>query len=194
MSNEPGPPAKTRHLRNWLSFAGGVVALGSLFAFLLLFAIDLFAHNGNPYMGILAYVVAPGFLFLGLGMMGIGVWIQRRHDRRAAPEARPSLLAVDFARPADRRKLIIFIFCSIVFLLCTAIGSYQSYHVSESVQFCGQACHTPKKFNGNLDLTYQHFLADETNTPFAVRLSLKVGGADPERGVVGGIHWHVSQD
>jgi hypothetical protein len=48
MSNELGPPAKTRHLRNWLSFAGGVVALGSLFVFFLLFAIDRFSNNGNP--------------------------------------------------------------------------------------------------------------------------------------------------
>jgi nitrate/TMAO reductase-like tetraheme cytochrome c subunit len=154
-----------------------------------------------------------------------------------------------------------------VFLLCTAIGSYQSYQVSESVQFCGQACHGPmkpeftayqhspharvacvechvghgagafvqaklngvhqlvgvatgdydrpiktpirnlrparetcerchwpQKFSGNIDRIYQHYLADETNTPFAVRLSLNVGGADPRRGPVGGIHWHVSEE
>src|SRR5450755_1073724 len=104
MSNEPGPPAKTRHLRNWLSFAGGVVALGSLFAFLFLFAIDLFAHNGNPYMGILAYVIAPSFLFMGLGMMGLGAWWQRRRSSGAKSEPARGLLTVDLSRPADRKK------------------------------------------------------------------------------------------
>jgi hypothetical protein len=57
-----------------------------------------------------------------------------------------------------------------------------------------EQCHWPRKFSGNLDRTYRHFLADETNTPFAVRLLLKVGGADPAQGPVSGIHWHVSQD
>jgi nitrate/TMAO reductase-like tetraheme cytochrome c subunit len=267
MSAEPQSSSKSRHLRNWLSFAGGVLAVSAFFAFLLLCVIDLFAHNRSPYMGILAYVVAPGFLFLGLGMIAVGVWIQRRHERRAAPGAKPSALTIDLSDPAGRRKLQIFITGSVVFLLCTAIGSYQSYQVSESVQFCGQACHTPmkpeftayqnssharvacvechvghgakafveaklngihqlicvftgdyhrpiktpirnlrparetcegchwpNKFTANLDRTYQHYLADETNTPFAVRISLKVGGSDPAHGIPGGIHWHVSKN
>jgi len=258
---------KPRHWRNWLSFAGGVVAIGAFFAFLLLSAIDLFAEHGNPYMGILAYVIAPGFLFLGTGMAGLGIWFQRSHERHAKPDDKRSVLSIDLARPADRRKLQVFIVGSVIFLLCTAIGSYQSYHVSESVQFCGQACHVPmkpeftayqfspharvacvechvghgaeafvkakmngvhqlvgvitgdyehpiktpirnlrparetceqchwpQKFSGNIDRIYQSYLTDETNTPFATRLSLKVGGADPTHGPVGGIHWHVSQD
>ncbi|MEK7779979.1 MAG: cytochrome C, partial [Verrucomicrobiota bacterium] len=57
-----------------------------------------------------------------------------------------------------------------------------------------EQCHWPQKFSGNIDRIYQSFLADETNTPYAVRLSLNVGGADPTHGPVGGIHWHVNQD
>lgn len=269
MNNEPKATSRTRHFRNWLTYAGGVVAIGSFFAFLLLFAIDLFARTGNPYMGILAYVVAPGFLFLGLGLVVLGVWWQRRQERRAGLTVTSiaSRLTVDLSRPADRKKLQVFVAGSVVFLLFTAIGSYQTYHVSESVEFCGQACHVPmkpeftayqfsaharvscvechvghgpgafvqakmngvhqligvltgnydrpiktpirnlrparetceqchwpQKFSGNIDRTYQSYLTDETNTPYAVRLSLNVGGADPAHGPVGGIHWHVSQD
>jgi hypothetical protein len=58
-------------------------------------------------------------------------------------------------------------------------------------EICGE-CHWTEKFIGNLDRTYSHFLADETNSAFAVRLLLKVGGADPTRGPVGGIHWHMN--
>ena len=57
-----------------------------------------------------------------------------------------------------------------------------------------EQCHWPQKYVGNLDRTYTHFLADETNTPFTVRLSLKVGGGDPTHGPVGGIHWHMNLD
>jgi hypothetical protein len=55
-----------------------------------------------------------------------------------------------------------------------------------------EQCHWPNRYVGQLDRTYQHFLADETNTAFAVRLSLNVGGGDPEHGQSGGIHWHMN--
>jgi hypothetical protein len=35
-------------------------------------------------------------------------------------------------------------------------------------------------------------LGDETNTPFTVRLTMKVGGGDPTHGPVGGIHWDMN--
>jgi hypothetical protein len=55
-----------------------------------------------------------------------------------------------------------------------------------------EQCHWPKEFVGNLDKTFNYFLGDETNTPFSVRLIIKVGGGDPTHGPVGGIHWHMS--
>jgi nitrate/TMAO reductase-like tetraheme cytochrome c subunit len=261
-SPPPDAPRPVQHYRNWLSLAGAVVATGSLFSFLFLFAIDLFAHNGNPYMGILAYVVAPCFFVLGTLMWVLGVWIQRR---RARVDLLSRAITIDLSRPRDKRVLVAFIAGTVVFLLASAMGSYNTYHYTESVNFCGEACHTPmkpeftaylnsaharvactechvgsgakfyvkskingvhqlygvvtdsyhrpiktpiknlrpaeetceqchwpKKFIGSLDRTFVHFLADETNTPFAVRLSLKVGGADPSSGPLEGIHWHMN--
>ena len=60
-----------------------------------------------------------------------------------------------------------------------------------SQAICEQ-CHWPKKYVGNVEQTYQHFLSDEKNTPFTVRLLLNVGGADPANGPEGGIHWHMN--
>ncbi len=127
-------------LRNWLSMAGLVVALGSLFAFLLLFLLDLFAHFANPYVGILTYLVAPGFLVLGLLFIVAGVLVEYRQGVRTAGIG--LTLRFDLARPRDRRFLGYFIMGAVAFLFITAVGSYYSYHFTESVQFCGQACHT----------------------------------------------------
>jgi hypothetical protein len=55
-----------------------------------------------------------------------------------------------------------------------------------------EECHWPKKFVGNLERTFISYLGDETNTPFTVRMLMKVGGADPTHGPVGGIHWHMN--
>jgi hypothetical protein len=83
-------------------------------------------------------------------------------------------------------------------LVCTMTGNFDRpiktpvRNLRPARETC-EHCHWPQKFSGNIDRTYQHYLADETNTPFAVRLTLNVGGADLTRGPVGGIHWHVSE-
>lgn len=131
--NSAGPSI----FRNWISLAGIVLTIGSCFSFLLLFVIDALAHSGNPYVGILTYMVAPGFGAMGVFLTVLGIWIGRRRSKvRGLPA-----LHIDFSRPSDRRKLGVFIACSVAFLLVSAVGSYQSYHFSESVHFCGEACH-----------------------------------------------------
>lgn len=249
--------------RNWLSLTGLLILVSSLFAFVLLFLLDFLSHSANPYIGLLTYVVVPGFLGFGFFLAVLGVVLRRRKARKAG-EVIPTF-QVDLARPRDRRFLGYFLVASTLFLLATAVLSYHTYHYTESVQFCGQACHTvmkpelvtyshgsharvacvechigpgatwfvksklsgtyqlyavafnkyprpvptpiknlrpaqetceechwPKKFVGNLDKTYNYYLGDETNTPFSVRLTMKVGGGDPTHGPVGGIHWHMN--
>ena len=55
-----------------------------------------------------------------------------------------------------------------------------------------EQCHWPKQFYGAVEKQNHHFLPDETNTPWIIRLLIKVGGGDPTFGPVGGIHWHMS--
>ena len=245
--------------QNWLSLSGVVVAVGSVFSCLFLFATELFVPHSNPYMGILIYILAPAFFVLGVALMVVGLWLHRRQKGAAG------VLVVNLSRPRDRKLLGVFIGGALLFLLCSAIGSYQTYEYTDSIQFCGAACHVPMKpeyttylhspharvacvdchvgsgaewymkskingvhqlcdvvldkiprpietpiknlrparatceqchwperFIGNLDRTDYHYLSDQTNTPFAVRLLLKVGGGQLD-GSMSGIHWHVSQ-
>lgn len=250
-------------LKNWISLTGLVIAAGALFSFLLLFMLDALAHVSNPYIGILTYFIAPAFLIGGLVLAVIGALWERR--KLGTSGAIMPKIVVDLTRPRDRRVMGFFILGSVLFLLISAVGSYQTYHFTESVQFCGQACHTvmepelvayqngsharvacvechigrgatwfvksklsgtyqvyatafdkfprpiptpiknlrpaqetceqchwPAKFVGNLERTYNYFLSDPTNSQFAVRMLMKVGGGDPTHGPVGGIHWHMN--
>ncbi len=103
----PAPEAPSRPLsvwRNWITFAGVVVAAGSLFAFLLLLTLDLTGRGAkNPYLGILTYLVAPGFLFLGLILVLGGAWHEnrRRVKRPNAPPPQGRDRPVPPPRPAD---------------------------------------------------------------------------------------------
>ncbi len=256
-------PRRSSLFRNWLSLTGLVVIVGSVFSFCFLLLLDFLAPFANPYVGILTYLVAPAFLVLGLLVALFGAFMRRRQIVKTAGPLPP--IRIDLTRPRDRRLLGIFLAGSVVFLLIAALGSYQTYHFTESVSFCGEACHGvmkpehvtylngpharvacaechigkganwyvrsklsgayqvyatladkyprpiptpvknlrpaqetceechwPKKFVGNLDRTYVSYLGDETNTPFTVRMLLKVGGADPTHGPEGGIHWHMN--
>src|SRR5262245_38646672 len=257
------PARRTSVFRNWMSLSGLVIIVGSVFSFTLLFLLDAFAHYANPYVGILTYLVAPRFFVIGLMFVGLGAFLRHRQIVKYAGPFPP--IRIDLSRVRDRRFFGFFLLGAVVFLLISAIGSYKSYHFTESVQFCGQACHGvmkpeyvtythspharvacaechigkgakwyvrsklsgtyqvyatmadkyprpiptpvknlrpaqdtceechwPQKFVGNLERTYSYFLGDETNTPFTVRMLMKVGGGDPTHGPVGGIHWHMN--
>ncbi|HVW22105.1 MAG TPA: NapC/NirT family cytochrome c [Opitutaceae bacterium] len=146
MNESPSAPATSPDRafslwRNWISLAGGIVAAGALFAFLFLFVLDLSGRGAsNPYLGILCYVVAPGFLILGMAIAGAGAWLEARHRRRGISAAERHL-SIDLARPRDRRILVWFSFGTMTFLLMTAVGSYQTFVYTESNQFCGEVCH-----------------------------------------------------
>jgi len=137
-----GAPRPQSVWQNWITLAGVIEAAGSLFAFLLLFALDLMGRGArNPYLGILCYVVAPGFLFFGAAVAVAGAWRERRLRSRGRA-MRPPRLAIDLSRSRDRRILLWFSFGGSTFLLLTAIGSYQTFAYTESNQFCGEVCHS----------------------------------------------------
>jgi nitrate/TMAO reductase-like tetraheme cytochrome c subunit len=133
------PPRRSSVFRNWLSLTGLVVVVGSVFSFFLLLLLDSLAHFANPYVGILTYLVAPAFLVLGLFLVLLGAFLRHRQILKTSGPLPP--LRIDLTRPRDRRLLGFFLAGSVLFLLISALGSYQTYHFTESVQFCGQACH-----------------------------------------------------
>jgi hypothetical protein len=54
-----------------------------------------------------------------------------------------------------------------------------------------EECHWPAKFFGWVELRRQFYLPDKQNSPWTIRLLVHVGGANPTKGPVGGIHWHM---
>jgi len=129
-------------IQNWISLAGIILAASSFFAVVCLIAFDFFAGFSNPYMGILTYLVAPGFLSAGLVLISAGVLLERRRRLRALPGEAPRLPRIDFNVAHQRHAFFVVVIVTFVFLIFTALGSYRTYEFTESVQFCGQTCHT----------------------------------------------------
>ena len=140
MSDPTQPPRPRSNFNNWISAIGAVLAVGALFSFALLVWMDFTQGDKNPYLGILTYIVAPLFLIGGLAAVFIGAWLQRRWAIKHAATV-PDKWRLNFKDRRQRWLLTGFVAGAVGFLLLSAFGSYQTYHYSESVQFCGQVCH-----------------------------------------------------
>jgi nitrate/TMAO reductase-like tetraheme cytochrome c subunit len=245
-----------------MSLAGLVIVIGGVFSLFLLFMLDVIGHFSNPYISILTWIVTPAFLVFGFILTLIGA-LRTRHKRMGSVSL-VEAVQIDLSRPRDRRILVTFVISSLLFIMLSAVGSYNAFEFTESVQFCGETCHGvmkpeltthdhgpharvacvachvgpgvnwfvrsklsgsyqvyavafdkyprpiptpienlrparetceqchwPQAFAGNLDRTFNYFQNDVSNSPYSIRLSIKIGGADPSRGPVGGIHWHM---
>jgi len=141
--NQNKPLSQVRSLlRNPISLAGVALALVSLANIVFLFLIDILSEKPSPYVGILAYMVAPGFFILGLVLVPLGVWYDRRRRARQHPDEKLRYLSVDFNDPNQRGVFAFFFSFVIVFIMMSVVGSYRAYEFTDSVQFCGQLCHS----------------------------------------------------
>ena len=136
------PPTDVKprsNFNNWISAAGGVVAIGGFFSFAFLAWMDFTQGDKNPYLGIFTYIVAPAFLIAGLAALIGGAIMQRRWALKHTDSV--DKWRLDFSNTQQRRRVVLFGAGALVFLGLSAFGSFQTFHYSESTQFCGQVCH-----------------------------------------------------
>src|ERR1039458_793122 len=129
--NTGKPPHRPSLLQNWMSLAGLVILIGGLFSFCLLFMLDAVAHFSNPYISILTWMVTPAFLVFGFILTLIGVLRTRR--KRKGSDSLISAFQIDLSRPRDRRIMGTFIVGSLLFIMLSAVGSYNAFEFTESV-------------------------------------------------------------
>ncbi len=127
-------------IRNAISLIG--VALAVVCAANIVFLIFIDYLHPSPYIGIFAYMVLPAGLILGLLLIPIGLLLERRRRRRIAPGVVPRYPRIDLNQRAQRSAFAFFVSFSALFVVLSAVGSYRAYEFTDSVQFCGQLCHT----------------------------------------------------
>lgn len=249
---------------NWISAAGALVALVTFTVIVMLTLIDMMSGHASPYLALLTYLMLPGVLIAGLGLVVVGALVTRYRTAHGHVSVFPTEIAIDLRNPRHRNAIALTVIVGTVFGIATAVGSFKAFEATESVAFCGKLCHTvmkpeydtyhtsaharvacvachigpgaewfvkakvnglyqiyatafdkfprpiptpienlrpasetclechwPDKFFGARDVTRPHFLADEANTPYPIRLSVKIGGGTSEHTQTDGVHWHV---
>lgn len=126
---------------NPISLAGAAIAIISFGLILFLFILELFGTEHKPYMGIIAFVILPGFLIIGLLLIAYGIYREKRRERKGIIRAK-NFPIIDLNNPKHRTAATIFSTGTILLLLFSAFGSFKAYEYTDSDEFCGTICHT----------------------------------------------------
>lgn len=143
-------------LRNYISFVGTAIVVASLASVSLLFFMEITSSNENPYVGILTYIIFPSILIFGLGVVTLGALIERRRRRRSTPDEVLAYPKLDLNDAHVRRRFLAFLVLTFFFISASAFGSYRAFEFTESVQFCGETCHSVMKPEFNAYLAGAH--------------------------------------
>jgi hypothetical protein len=125
---------------NWISLVGVVIVTTAAIFWLFLLPTTLRGGIDNPYVGILSYLTIPVPFFLGLVLIPLGMWLQRRREGRTSVYP-PHFPALAWANP-ELRRLVYFIGATtLVNIVVASQLSYGAVEYMDSVTFCGKTCH-----------------------------------------------------
>ena len=130
--------------QNLTSLFGIVLAAIGFIAGTTLIIIDIQNHFDNPYAGIFTYMVVPAILLGGLLLILIGV-LQERARRKRSDAAIHPLPIINLNNKRQFTALAVVVIVTLCFIAISMVGSYRTYHFTESVEFCGKTCHSVMK-------------------------------------------------
>ncbi len=125
---------------NPITFTGTAISLVSFGLILFLMLLEALSSESKPYMGIIAFVILPGFLIIGLILIAFGILRERKREKEGKWRDM-QMPVINFNDPKHRKAFSIFFFGTILLLLFSAFGSFKAYEYTDSDQFCGEVCH-----------------------------------------------------
>ena len=122
-----------------------VLTTVSAVLFLVVLLADLFGLHTNPYIGVVFFLILPAIFLVGLVLIPLGAWFERR--RRAAGKAASTAEwpRIDLNDPAQRRAAVLIFALTMANVVIVSLAAYRGVEYMDSVSFCGQVCHTVMK-------------------------------------------------
>ncbi len=125
---------------NITTLVGASISAVSFGLVLFLTVVEFFAEEQKPYMGIIAFVILPAFLIIGLVVAVVGMVREHRRAKQGKPHGL-SLPVVDFNNPKHRKVIATVLGGTFFLLVFSAFGSFKAYEYTDSDSFCGEVCH-----------------------------------------------------
>ena len=118
-----------RLIRSPTSVVGMVLTTIAAVLFLVVFFADLFGFHTNPYIGLVFFVLLPGVFILGLLLIPLGAWIERRRRLAGKPPSELRWPSVDLNDPAKRRMAVAIFTLTIVNVIIVSLGGVSRHRV-----------------------------------------------------------------
>jgi hypothetical protein len=125
-------------MRHPLGFFGVALTTLSGLLMLILMGMSLAGMRGNPYLGIVTFLILPGGFILGLVLMPIARWRMRRNPGLPGRFDFPIL---DLNLPRMRNRFVLFMVVTVVNVVLLAVAGAGAIEFMDSVEFCGKVCH-----------------------------------------------------
>jgi nitrate/TMAO reductase-like tetraheme cytochrome c subunit len=128
--------------RNAITLVGAVLTTSAAITILGFWAFELVrARPIQPYAGIVFFFILPGVFVLGLLLMPLGGLLRRYRLRQQGklPHVYPT---IDLRQPVLQRALVLIAALTFVNVALMGTASYKAVEHMDSVQFCGQTCHS----------------------------------------------------
>ena len=135
--NTPKQKKFSAYFYNPITYVGVYLAALIFVSECFLFAIDLCAHGRNLYLGLLTYIFLPPFLIIGLLLIPIGAFWEKRRIASGKPASEFQQFRIDLSIPQHRNTLFVFVVGTVVLVMMTFAGLYKGFQYTESVEFCG---------------------------------------------------------
>jgi NapC/NirT cytochrome c family protein len=129
---------------NWISLGGVIIVTAATVSWLAFLPITLRGGLMHPYFGLIVYLLLPGVFILGLILIPLGIWLNRR-SRLARGEMPASFPPLD-PRNAELRKLVAFVgVTTFLNIIIASQFTYSAVNYMDTTTFCGQTCHVVMK-------------------------------------------------
>ncbi len=122
-----------------LTLVGAAIASVSLGLIFFLMVLESLSETPKPYMGIVAFVLLPAVMLIGLFILVFGILRERKRVHDGKPETR--LPQIDLNNPKHRTAFVAMSLGTIFLLVLSTFGSFKAYEHTDSDQFCGETCH-----------------------------------------------------
>jgi nitrate/TMAO reductase-like tetraheme cytochrome c subunit len=132
---------------NWITLLGSVIVSASAATILVALAIDLTSKGLNSYAAAVIFLVMPAMFGLGLIMVPVGLFFERRRPRPSSgpPNEADSALAL-FGRAMEsqtvRRRVGFVLLATVLNVLIFSTVTYRAVTFMDTPQFCGTVCHS----------------------------------------------------
>ena len=131
--------------RNTVSYFGGLIVAISILLMAFAFVLDFSSKRPSPYIGIFTYMIAPGFLSLGILVFLYGLRRESRRRRRVGSEEALPYPRLDLNDTHQRRIFTLALAGGSLLAILLALTGYNGYLFTDSTTFCGRLCHQVMK-------------------------------------------------